>query len=265
MIKALAGIACAIALAFCIGAAADAAGQPEKLTVVYTQWYPYTYTDETARGFEIETLKAVMDRMGIKVVFQQFPFKRCLKMLETGSADAAVSVLDTPERRRYIIFPEEYISISKTSFFTRKDSKIRYRGSLEDLKDHSIGVIAGFSYGKQFDSAQYLKKEEVVDAARLVQMVLGGRCDLGIENQAVVKGVAKKLGVGRSLRFLNPPVHSQKLYVGFSKGRRLEALASEFSGALREFKKTDQYRAILRKYGIAYHDMVHRSEKPAGD
>lgn len=265
MIKACFGIVCAIALAFCIAAAADAAGHPEKLRIVYTQWYPYTYTDETARGFEIETVRAVMDKMGIKVVFEQFPFKRCLKMVETGTADAVVSVLDVPGRRRYMIFPEEYISISKTSFFTRKGSKVRYRGSLEDLKDYNIGVIAGFSYGKQFDNAPYLKKEEVVDAERLVNMVLGGRCDLGIENQAVVKGVAKKLGVEKSLRFLNPPVHSQKLFVGFSKGVRLEALASEFSEALREFKKTDQYRAILRKYGIAYPDMVHRSEKRAGD
>jgi polar amino acid transport system substrate-binding protein len=266
MVKMLLTLACSVFLLFSAGAAADAAGYPEKLHVVYMQWYPYTYKDGMdARGFEIETFKAVMDKMGVKVVFEQFPFKRCLKMLETGTADAAVSVLDTPERRRYIIFPQEYISISRTLFFTGKDSKIRYGGSLEELKGYNIGVIAGFSYGKGFDNARHLKKEAVVDPERLVNMVLGGRCDLGIENQAVIKGIAKELGVERSIRFLGPPVHAQKLYVGFSRAGHLEKLASDFSNALREFKKTDHYKAILRKYGISYQDMVHRSEKPGGD
>ncbi len=266
MLKALLAAACTIMLMFCAGGGAGAAGYPEKIRVVYTQWYPYTYMDgSTARGFEIETFKTVMNRMGVKVEFEQFPFKRCLKMLETGSADAAVSVLDTPDRRRYIIFPEEYISISRTLFFTRKDSKIRYRGSLEDLKGYNIGVIAGFSYGKEFDNARYLKKEAVVDSERLVNMVLGGRCDLGIENQAVIKGIAKELGTESSIRFLIPPVHAQKLYVGFSRAVHLEKLAADFSAALSEFKKTEHYRAILRKYGISYQDMVHKSQKPGGD
>ncbi len=262
MIKALLALVCIIIPLFSSGTA-NAADYPEELLVVYTEWYPYTY--KNGKGFEIEIFKAVMDKIGVRVILKEFPFKRCLKMIETGTAHAVVSVLDTPDRRRYIIFSGEYISVSRTLFFTRKESKVRYTGSLKDLKTYSIGTIAGFSYGTEFDNAKSLRKEEVLDAERLVKLVLGGRYDLGIENQAVIKGVAQKLGVETSLRFLAPPVHSRRLYVGFSKAAKLEGLADKFSAVLTEFKKTDQYRAILKKYGIARRDMVYKGEASTGD
>ncbi len=36
--------------------------------------------------------------MGIEAVFEQFPFRRCLKMVEEGHAHVLISVLKTPER-----------------------------------------------------------------------------------------------------------------------------------------------------------------------
>ncbi len=248
------------ALAFlpCDATRAQAAGaRPEKLTVVYTQWYPYTYQEgSAAKGFEIDIFRAVMNRMGVKAEFLQFPFKRCLKMLEDGNAQALISLLKSPERAKYTIFPEEHISISRTLFFTTEGRKIRYGGNLKGLQKYTIGVIAGFAYGEVFDNAKYLKKEEVLDAERLIHMVLSGRCDLGVENQAVIKGIARRLGVERSIRFLHPPVHTLNLYVGFSKASGLQRFAADFSEALARFKKTDEYRAILQRYGIAHSDMV---------
>lgn len=184
-------------------------------------------------------------------------------MLEDGNAHVLISILKTPERRKYTIFPEEHISVSRTLFFTKTNTKVQYKGSLKDLKNYSIGVIAGFSYGKAFDNATYLNKDEVVDAERLIKMVLGGRYEVGIEDQAVVRGVARKLGVARSVRFLSPPVHTEKLYVGFSKKAGLRRLAADFSEVLARFKRTDEYKAILRKYGIAYSDMSQKDELPS--
>ena len=230
--------------------------RPEKLTVVYTQWHPYTYREgDTAKGFEIDIFRAVMNRMGVKAELQQFPFKRCMKMLEDGNAQALISILKTKQRERFTVFPEEHISISRTLFFTKTGSDIQYGGSLKSLQRYTIGVIAGFSYGKAFDNASYLKKEEVVDAERLINMVIGGRYDLGVENQAVVRGTARKLGVERSIRFLSPPVHTRKLFVGFSRASGLQKFASQFSAALAQFKTTDEYKAILQRYGIAHSDM----------
>ena len=234
-----------------------ASGYPAKLNIVFTEWYPYTYQEgNRAKGFEIDIFRAVMGRMGVKAEFSQFPFKRCLKMIQDGKAHAIISVLKAPDRMSYILFPNASISISKTLFFTRAGKDISYKGSLKDLQKYTIGVISGFTYGKIFDDATYLKKEEVLDAERLINMVVNGRHDLGVENQAVIKGVARKLGVERSIRFLYPPVHTQRLYVGFSKAKGLQKFAADFSEALSQFKRTNEYREILSKYGISYDEMA---------
>ncbi len=246
-----------ILIAGVLSPASGACAGTRKLTVVYTEWYPYTYQEQgAARGFEIETLKAVLARMSLEAEFVQRPWKRCLKMLGDGKADALVSMLKAPDRDVYTIYPKEHISISKTLLFARRGSDIAYSGSFQDLKRYTIGVIAGFTYGPSFDGATYLKKEEVQDAETLIRMVTKGRHDLGVENQVVVASLANRLGVRQEIRFLYPPVHVQKLYVGFSKKKGLTKMAVDFSHALQRFKKTEEYRAILTRYGISFAEMT---------
>jgi len=235
------------------------AGYAEKdmLHVVYTQWEPYTYQEnDKDSGFEIETVKAVIGKMGLGSKFEQLPWKRCLMTMENGQADVLVSALKTPEREKFLYYPDEFISLSKTVFFTKKGSPIQFDGSLENLKNYTIGIIRGFSYGDAFDKAVYLKKDELNNTDILVRVVSVGRNDLGAENLAVITASARKQGVLENIRFLEKPIHSQKLYVVFSKVRFLEKTGSKFSEILREFKKTEDYRKILEKYGMKVSDMT---------
>lgn len=231
--------------------------EKDMLHFVYTQWEPYTYQENGKdSGFEIETVRAVAEKMGLHSKFEQLPWKRCLLVMENGEADALVSALKTPEREKFLYYPDEFISISKTVFFTKKGSPIEFDGSFEGLKNYTIGIIRGFSYGDAFDKAVYLKKEEVNDDDLLVKKVLAGRNELGAENLAVITASAKKMNGLGDIRFLEKPIHSQKLYVVFSKVRFLEKLGGRFSENLREFRKTEDYRKILEKYGIKISDMT---------
>lgn len=229
----------------------------KKLRVAYTNWFPYTYEDNgTAAGFEIDIFDAVIKEMQLEAEYVQYPWKRCLKSLEDGQVDALISLLKTPEREGYTYYPETSISISKTMLFTVKDRAISFSGSYHDLEGYRIGVIMGFSYGEAFDNADYLTKDDAQDAPMLIAKLLKGRNDVAVENQVVVKASALKMGVQDQLRFLEPPIHTQKLYVGFSKAKDLESFCTEFSEALHTFKSTDAYAAILEKYGILTADMI---------
>lgn len=228
-----------------------------KLRVAYTDWYPYTYNENgVAAGFEIESFDAVISQMRLEAEYVQYPWNRCLKSLEHGQVDALISLLKTPERERYTYYLETSISISKTMLFITLDKAISFSGSYRDLEGYSIGVITGFSYGEAFDNADYLTKDGAEDVQMLITKLLKGRNDVAVENQVVVKASALKMGVQDQLGFLEPPIHTQKLYVGFSKANNLESLCTEFSEALHEFKNTDAYAAILGKYGILAADML---------
>ncbi len=225
--------------------------QTSKIDVVYTDWFPYTYKENgEALGFEIEIFKAVMKSLNIETDFIKYPWRRCLNSLEEGSADAVVSLLKTPERDKYTLFPDNYISLSKTVLFTKVGNNIEFKGSYEDLKSYTIGVISGFSYGDSFDKAYYLKKDYAQNAQMLIKKLLNDRHDLAAENQVVISGYALKMNVKDKIKFLNPPIHTQKLYVGFSKVKGLKQLCDDFSIALSKFKNSQEYRVILEKYGV---------------
>jgi len=240
-----------------MGVSAGHGAEKNMLHVVYTQWEPYTYQEnDKDSGFEIETVRAVIGKMGLGSKFEQLPWKRCLLAMENGQADVLVSALKTPEREKFLYYPDEFISLSKTVFFTKKGNPIQFDGSFDGLKNYTIGIIRGFSYGDAFDKAVYLKKDEANNSDVLVKMVLAGRYDLGAENMAVITASAKKQGILGDIRFLEKPIHSQKLYVVFSKVRFLEKTGSRFSEMLKEFKKTEDYRKILEKYGMKVADMT---------
>jgi polar amino acid transport system substrate-binding protein len=227
------------------------AGNPKKISVVYTDWYPYTYQDKgKPAGFEIEIVTAVMKSMGIQVEFTNYPWKRCLNCLKEGTADALVSLLKTDEREQYTFFPNTPISISKTVFITKSDRNIKFRGSLEELKNFNIGVIMGFSYNEAFDKAVYLKKDNSLDTRILLTKLLNNRHDLAAENQTVATAYAIRMGIRDKIKFLEPPIHTERLYVGFSKAKKTKALCGDFSNSLKEFKKTKTYTQILEKYGV---------------
>lgn len=240
-----------LAVLWVIGFTSSVYCETNKLLIVHTDWFPYTYQENgKSLGFEIEVFKEVMKQMNIEVEFVEYPWKRCLNALENGSADGLISLLKTPEREKFTYYPDTHISVSKTVFFTQKDKEIQFNGSYEGLKNYRIGVVLGFSYGEAFDKADYLQKDNAVNVETIIKKILAGRNDLGAENQAVINATAIKLGVKDQIKFIEPPIHTNKLYVGFSKAKGHEKLCKDFSKALAEFKATDNYNKILEKYGI---------------
>ena len=219
--------------------------------VVYTEWYPYTYTENgRPEGFEIEILEAVLDSMQIQPDYQPLPWKRCLSSLETGAADMLVSMLYTEERSAFTLFPEENISESTTSFFVLAGNPITFDGDYANLQEYTVGVIRGFSYGEAFDHAEYLVKDNSTDIRTLLEKLLARRIDIAAENTLVATAEADDLGVLHEITFLTPPIHSQKLYVGFSRINGLEKFCKDFSSSLSAFKKTERYRTILEAYHV---------------
>ena len=229
----------------------EASADSGKFRAVFVTWRPYGYLENgVATGFELETFAEVMRRMNIPVVFEERPWKRCLFLVRIGKADAIVSALLTRERETFLHFPEEHISVSKTAFFTTKGSDIRFDGSFEKMKKYNIGVTSGFSYGPAFDEAGFLQKDENIKTSAILVKLLAGRSELGIGNIPVITHLARQMGADGKIRFLKPLVHSQRLYVGFSRQSCHRKLVMQFSEKLRQFKVSGAYARIMKKYGM---------------
>lgn len=241
----------ALAVLFLAGLWVLPAARAETIAAVFPTWEPYGYVkDGKPVGFEIETFAAVAGRMGYGVEFIHQPWKRCLHSMEHGLADVVISALRVADRTAYMNYPDEPISLSRTGLFALKESTVRFDGDFKGLSPYTIGITAGFSYGEAFDSSGLLNKDPSTETEAVVVKVLLGRNELGAGNMAVIKSIAKKRNALERIRFLTPLLHSQKLYVGFSRAGKYGGLAEAFSAALLQFKGTDAYGAILKKYNM---------------
>ncbi|GAB6095755.1 transporter substrate-binding domain-containing protein [Desulfatiferula olefinivorans] len=220
--------------------------------VVFTRWAPYGYMEgDRASGFEPDIVRAVMDILEKPVAFTEMPWKRCLFSVQNGLADAVVSLIRTPERETYLLFADEPISVSDTALFTTADQVMDFSGSLDALAGKVVGVTSGFSYGPVFDKADGLIRDEAITTEQVVRKLLAGRYSIAVGNVAVVSLISREMGCAGHIRFLAPLVHSEPLYVGFSKKKVSNDDVQAFSKALTAFKARPEYRAILARYGVS--------------
>jgi len=225
----------------------------EELVVGTSTGYPpyYFVGDGKVKGICVAVINQTAQLLGMQVVYRQYPWKRLLKYGESGEVDAIMPLFKTAAREQFLVFPDIEIALEENSFFTRKGSGIKFTGALRDLAGHPIGIVVDYSYGKTFDTADYLEKIVTENELNLMQMFKFKRFTIGLGNRQVVRYFARKTGGIGDLVFLEPPITKAPLYIAFSKARGHEKLTAAFSKALGKFKNTHAYQKVLKAYGAA--------------
>ncbi len=224
-----------------------------ELVVGTSTGYPpyYFVKNGELKGICVAVINRAAHLLGKQVVYKQYPWKRMLQYGKTGQVDAVMPLFKTTAREQFLIYPDMEIALEENSFFTRKDSGIKYTGALRDLVRHPIGVVTDYSYGEAFDSADYLEKIVTKNDLNLLYMFKFQRFAIGLGNRQVVRYFARKTGGIDDLVFLEPPITKAPLHIAFSKAKGHAQLAAAFSKALRKFKATRAYQEILEAYGVA--------------
>jgi len=217
-----------------------------------TGYPPYYYLENGVLiGVCVEIINHTAHALGRTVVYKQFPWKRMLYSGKTGQVDAVMPLFKTPQRDKFLIFPEVPLALEENHFFTHRAAPVHFSGKLTDIAPHSVGVVTNYSYGDAFDSATYLDKIITRDDLNLLQMFKYRRFAVGVGNRHVVRYFADKVGGIHDLVFLEPPLTRAPLYIAFSREKGHTQLTAAFSQALHDFNRTQTYRDILKRYGMA--------------
>jgi len=221
----------------------------EKIIVVTEEWPPYVYQeDNVKKGFDYEIMISVFEKMGYTVDFNLYPWKRCISMMQNKQADAILDISSNEERKKFMYFPDEKISDSSSVLFCLKGKKYTFN-KLEDLKGLTIGTLLGYEYSKEINEANFFKKEEVNNLEQNFTKLEKGRIDLFISNKNVALFEAKKLGFLEKIDYLPKEISGGDNFIAFSMKPSNEKMVKIFSDTLKEFKKTKEYKEILKKYG----------------
>ena len=222
----------------------------DTLSVVTLHYPPYIYEESgKVAGFSADLLKEVFRRMDIPVQIKVLPWKRALKMVKDGTADAVLLAFKTEEREQYADFPEEIFITEPTSFFVMKDSGITWNGELSSLNKYKIGKPLGYSSGTKFDNAVSSGLISHIDESGSPQItirkLIKGRIDLLVANRYVILNELQKMENVGDIRELKPLVDEDPAYLAFSKKRNMKEMLKKHDEAIRRMKEDGSFQRII--------------------
>jgi polar amino acid transport system substrate-binding protein len=216
--------------------------------------------DDKAPGLALEVYPRVFAAMGKDVSFEEFPTNRAWMMVLRGERDGMFPTYRTSEREQICSFPDEALIRNRWVLFVRTADvgKLKF-SSLDDLVGHDVAVRESIAslFQEPTGSPDLWKflgeRHNMVEAnssAEAWSMLAAGRVDYVAEDLGFGMYLIAKMGLSGKIEPLLARSVMEKvgLYVCFSKARVSAALVDAFSRALKEFKQTEAYQAIYRKY-----------------
>lgn len=250
MKKAILGILCVMAILL----TSDFIAAAEPMSIATSEWPPYGYVENgKAVGFATEILDKVLPKMGFEPKIEFMPWKRATEMAKAGETDAVYSASYNVERAEFLLYPETALHPSEYVLFIRKSDagKLKFE-TLDDLKDHKVGVTRGYSYSDEFlKKLDELKNSEEANSDELnFEKLNEGRIDYFPADLLNGLTLLNKLGMQDKIVYLDKRIKVKDYFIAFSKKspKINEEFVKKFSDELKSFTQTDDYKRIHDKY-----------------
>ena len=214
-----------------------------KLTMATNATFPpYEMTTDSGEfeGIDIDTAKAIADKLGLELQIDDMDFDAALLSVQQGKADIAMAgVTVTDERKAVMDFSDSYAT-GIQSIIVPEGSDI---ASPDDLAGKKIGTQRGTT-GYIYCSDDFGEDSVVAYDSGLtaVQALNNGQVDaVVIDNAPATEYVAANPG----LKVLDTSYAEEDYAIGMAKGSALEDAVNK---ALEELKADGTLQAIADKY-----------------
>ena len=214
-----------------------------KLTMATNATFPpYEMTTDSGEfeGIDIDTAKAIADKLGLELQIDDMDFDAALLSVQQGKADIVMAgVTVTDERKAVMDFSDSYAT-GIQSIIVPEGSDIT---SPDDLAGKKIGTQRGTT-GYIYCSDDFGDDAVVAydNGLTAVQALNNGQVDaVVIDNAPAQEFVAANPG----LKVLDTSYAEEDYAIGMAKGSSLEAAVN---AALEELKADGTLQAIVDKY-----------------
>lgn len=225
---------------------------PEVIIATSTGYPPYYYQtdDNKLSGICVDIIDRVAEKLEIKIVYKQYPWKRMLLSAEKGEIDAVFPLFKTVDREKKLDFGDLVLAFEEVIFFVNKNSPLNSSEKIDEVFNFPIGVVDGYSYGEYFDSKKDIKKVVTQSDYHLMTMFKHRRFEVGIGNRYVVMYNSLQQGIEKDVSFLEPPLTREPLYLAFSKKSKNTHLLDRFDEELRKLRESGEYVQIFKLHGM---------------
>jgi len=230
----------------------------QKLTIYVDEFPPFNYTQkEEIVGLSVDVVKGVLKNTKFEYTITSIPWARAYIMSQTDPNTLIFSILRIKNRENLfkwvgIVAPAAY---SVYRLKSRDDIQVKL---LDDLKKYEVGTVVKDVHEHYFTIKGFELNEfhRVAGKNAYVQnykKLLRDRIDLLPMSDAVINFISKKEGDVLSKiiekEYILSEMSTGNAYLAASLTTKDETV-SEIKSALIAFKKTEEYKLILKKWGL---------------
>ncbi len=233
------------------------------ITITYgSQYKPFAWgKNGVAYGVQKDFVDKILgEKLGIKVIHEVCPWKRCQLYVREGVKDGFFTV-STPERAEYTIkssipfYETEFVM--HTSKRNRNVEQLKTIKSLKDLeKMHDIEHIHMLGSGWHEKALKNMKNVvTTVDASTIPSMLTLLRADVYIEQSEMFRYQAKVNGVLEEILTLDEtPIKKLGWHIFIGKNSKYQSLMPKINEMLEKLQASGELEKIkveiFKKHGI---------------
>lgn len=228
-----------------------------EMRVGFEQWEPFQFKDNNGNfaGFDLDVVKAVLEKAGCKAKFIETSWQRLLVSIENGSMDVAMGASKAPEREAYAHFSIPYRDETYALFLRKNDSEKYKIQKLDDLVENRLrfGIVRGYYYGEPFNEAmknpkfKELAEETKDDDTNIVKLKNGRIQGCFIDPYAGIDKL-KKMDLLNEIVKSPFAVKSGTIHAMFSKKSVSSGRVKAFDNGLQELITSGRLAEIAQKY-----------------
>ena len=219
------------------------------LTVATDVWPPFRMLDQDGvfHGLDIDILRQLQARSGIRLEIKRVPWGRALKQMQTGQVDLMIGLAHTPERAAFIDYLQPAYYQCRPAFYG-KAAAVSALHRYDDLQGQEVGYVLNSAYFAAFDEDQRLDKHGVPTEDQLLRMVARGHLPLMIGTDCQVDYALSQRNEGGLIKADYRPSYPVTLYLGMSKQSLHQTLRQPLALALQQMIANGEIAALAKPY-----------------
>jgi ABC-type amino acid transport substrate-binding protein len=199
-------------------------------------------------GIFIETMDAVLKKMGKAPTYVNMPTGEALNELKSGTIGAAAVVVQTPRIKDSAYFSDPIVK--EYNIAVTLKGKAFSLSKISDLYGKKVGARVGYQY-PLVEKAQQIELLRYQTDAEMMRSLLFGETDLVLIAGISAISTFRSEGIMTRLEMLKTSVGVVPLVVAFSKDRFTKEIVDTFNLELAKFMKSDEWENILESNGLA--------------
>lgn len=208
-------------------------------------WAPFTIGKEGQHiesGISYDLCNYIFEKLGLNYNSRIYPWQRVLVTLEYGEADFTFPLIRSESRDKFLVFSDVVLIDYGRIWYNKSAFPDGFEwDNIKDLEFFSIGIVKGYSQGKEIDAA--IKKGLLdIDTSNSFKQGLiklsNGRMDIFLGSEIVIKDLIKNNPEinSKNIAYAQKPYVQYNYRIAISKKSGLVKYLTEINKIISEIK-----------------------------